>query len=167
MSSHLRRNSDGILTDCLCFGACCFSLPIHFSPRVCHASSLFLSLCFSLLLPPPSLPRFSEGWEQKMRIQVPARRHYGKHLLLRMAPHKDTTATGSFLLSCSLLFYISTTTTSSTSVSMSLCGSQTCLISRLNQTNWRWPCCERALCCIQIGKGALNILRSSCLSCYL
>lgn len=80
MSSHLRRNSDGILTDCLCFGACCFPCPSISLLHVCHASSLSLSPPLPL---PPSLPRhFSEGWEQWMDIQVPARRNYGNTALV-------------------------------------------------------------------------------------
>lgn len=45
MSSQLRRNGDGILTDCLCFGACCFpcpsiSLPLAMFAMHHHSHSL-------------------------------------------------------------------------------------------------------------------------------
>lgn len=64
-----------------------------------------------------------------------------------VAPHKDATQLALFnSLAVSYSVSISLDpphplTTHPTSVSMSLCASQTCLISRFDQNNWRWPCC--------------------------
>lgn len=61
MSSQLRRNGDGILTDCLCFGACCFPCP-SISLLLAMFAMHHHSHSLSLLPPPPSLPHhFSEG----------------------------------------------------------------------------------------------------------
>lgn len=82
-SGRLQRNCDGILTDCLCFGAYCFfvffSMPVHFSPScVCHASSLSPS---QLLLPPPFLASsFLRGMEVIDRHPTTCEKKLWKHI---------------------------------------------------------------------------------------
>lgn len=109
--------------------------------------SLFLTLAASLLLPPPSSPRpFSDR-----HLTTCEERNYGNTELV-ISEHDscedDTAKSGLFLL----LSLCGSPSPPSVTVSMSLCASQTCLISRFDQNNWQWPCCQRASCCIQIGR---------------
>lgn len=64
MSSQLQRNGDGILTDCLCFGACCFPYPsisLLLAMFAMHHHSLPLSVS-SLLCLIISQRDGSDGW---------------------------------------------------------------------------------------------------------
>ncbi len=142
------------------FWSVLFSLPIHFSPpsHVCHASSLSLSRSLSpsfyLLLPCLIISQRdgSDGWTSGyLRGETMETRHLlsVNTVWSSVAPHKDTTQLALFNsllfgLSISLLIAPHPPTqppTPSTSVSKSLCASQTFLISRFDQNNWRWPCC--------------------------
>ena len=78
------ENGDGILTDCLCFGACCFPCPsisLLLAMFAMHHHSLSpslplpLSLYLYLLL--PCLIISQRGWKRWMDIRLPARRNYG------------------------------------------------------------------------------------------
>lgn len=156
MSSQLRRNGDGILTDCLCFGACCFPCPsisLLLAMFAMHHHSLSLSPSFYLLLPCLIISQRdgSDGWTSGyLRGETMETRHLlsVNTVWSSVAPHKDTTQLAlfnslalSYSVSIYLSFHCPNPPTPSTSVSMSLCASQTCLISRFDQNNWRWPCC--------------------------
>lgn len=136
--------------DCLFWSVLLFfSMPVHFSPSscVCHASSLSPS---QLLLPPPFLASsFLRGMEVIDRRPTTCEKKLWKQvtvLVIFLSTQRHVP----------LAFFYSfspyPSTRISALVSMSLCASQTCLISRFDQNNWRWPCCQRAWCCIQIGK---------------
>ena len=157
MSSQLRRNGDGILTDCLCFGACCFPCPsisLLLAMFAMHHLSLSLSLSLSpplyLLLPWLIISRRDGGDGQTSRLPAKEENLYENTALVisvravwsSAAPHKETTQLARFpppsfnspALSCSV--YITLRRPPSPSVPPSSCHCvpcQTCLISRFYQ----------------------------------
>jgi len=148
---------DGIVTDCLCFGACSFhrpsiSLP---TPLVCHASSL----CSFRLPPPPPPPPLcliiflreggreggtdgqTEGCpsyllraERSGDGSVVENKHtyciYTVYPFLSFPPSLPPSPPPCYYEVPPLPLPLSSSV---------LCGGRTCPISKFGQNNWRWP----------------------------